>query len=151
MKTGMLLKPAIAKYDRYALLIFFGGTTLSLFSKKYYLFDGFRPIFYAALFGFMMSLIFRTLLKRDVAEKESLVKRKNWKAFVLGSVIISFFDFLLLCLALFIVWYISRLQGIIVFDDISFWPNALLLCVCLGLIYSLYAFIEDRFNSKMFA
>ncbi|MBI1780940.1 MAG: hypothetical protein HYR66_06165 [Sphingobacteriales bacterium] len=150
MKTGMLLRPAVAKYDRYALIIFFGGTTLSLFTKKYYLFDGFRPIFYAALFGFMMSLVFRTILKRDVQEHESLTGKKNWRVFILNSFIIFGIDFLLLCLALFIVWYISRLQGIIVFDDISFWPSALLLCACLGLCYTIYAFIEDRFNSKMF-
>lgn len=150
MKTGMFCKPALAKYDRYALLIFFGGTTLSLFTRKYYLFDGFRPIFYAALFGFMLSLMFRTILKRDVGESESRAPQKNWQVFVLNLFIISGIDFLLLCLALFIVWYISRLQGIIIFDDISFWPDALLLCACQGLFYTIYAFAEDRFHRNMF-
>lgn len=150
MKTGMFYKPALAKYDRYSLIIFFGGTTLSLFTKKYYLFDGFRPIFYAALFGFMMSLVFRTLLKRDIEEKADFDKNKSWREFIINSLVISGVEFILLCLSLFIVWYISRLQGIIVFDDISFWPSALLLCVCLGLCYSVYAFMEERFNRKMF-
>lgn len=148
MKTGMFCNTRLFRYDIYSLLVFFTGTTVALFSKKYYLFDGFKPVFYAALFGFMMSLVFRTLLKRDLPGKK--VKKISIRRFIINTLAISVFEFVLLALALFIVWYISRLQGLIILDNINFWPNALLLCVCLGLCYSVYSFMEERFNRRLF-
>jgi uncharacterized membrane protein len=146
MKTGMFRNIRLPQYDVYSLLVFFAGTTYSLFSKKYYLSDGFKPVFYAALFGFMLSLVFRTILKRNSIVNEEQPKQ-SFRQVVLQTFFISLFDFVLLCLALFIVWYISRLQGIIVLDNVSFWPSALLLCICLGACYSVYSYMEDRFNS----
>jgi hypothetical protein len=148
MKTGMFNKPRLPRYDIYSLIVFFAGTTVALFSKKYYLFDGFQPVFYAALFGFMLSLVFRTIWKRDLPKDTP--KKNSFRYFLINTIAISFFDFVLLGLALFVVWYISRLQGIIVMDNVSFWPNALLLCICLGICYSIYSYMEDRFNNKLF-
>ena len=148
MKTGMFYKIRISSYDIYSLVVFFAGTTVALFSKKYYLFDGFYPVFYAALFGFMMSLAFKSLWKKDLGKEEQ--KNHSLKQFLINTIFISGMDFILLALSLFIVWYISRLQGIIVIDDVSFWPNALLLCLCLGACYSFYSYIEERYFSKLF-
>ncbi|MBI2731139.1 MAG: hypothetical protein HYX40_10370 [Sphingobacteriales bacterium] len=148
MKTGMFFKLPIKQYDIYALLIFFTGTTIALFTKKFYLFDGFQPIFYAALFGFMLSLATKSLWKRDFEEEEK--KTTTFSYFLINTILISGLEFLLLSLALFIVWYISRLQGFVIIDEIDFWPNAVLLCVCLGICYSFYSYMEDRFNQKLF-
>ena len=148
MKTGMFYKIRIAAYDIYSLVVFFAGTTIALFSKKYYLFDGFHPVFYAALFGFMMSLAFKSLWGKNLAAEET--KKNSFLHFLINTIFISGMDFILLALSLFIVWYISRLQGIIVINDVSFWPNALLLCICLGICYSFYSYMEEGYLRKMF-
>lgn len=149
MKAGMHSKTLISQYDLYSLIVFFAGTTIALFSKKYYLFDGFHPILYAALFGFMMSLAFKSLWKKKI----SAYKKKNnsIKHYLINTILMSGMEFILLALSLFIVWYISRLQGLIVIDDIDFWPNALLLCLCLGICYSFYSYMEERYLGKLFS
>lgn len=148
MKAGMHTKIYVSQYDLYSLIVFFSGTTIALFSKKYYLFDGFHPIFYAALFGFMMSLAFKNLWKKDIIADEK--KSSSIKHYLINTLLISGIEFILLALSLFIVWYISRLQGLIVIDDIGFWPNALLLCLCLGSCYSFYSYMEERYFNKLF-
>lgn len=148
MKTGMFTHIRISQYDFYSLLVFFAGTTASLFSKKYYLFDGFQPVFYAALFGFMLSLVFKTFLKRDRPGNRH--QKLTTREFIISALKFSVFEFILLALSIFLVWYISRLQGLVVIDNVSFWPNALLLCICLGACYCFYSYMEEKFNRGLF-
>jgi membrane protease YdiL (CAAX protease family) len=149
MKAGMPLRTLVSITDVYSLLAFFAGTTVALFNKKYYLFDGFHPILYAALFGFMISLAFKCLWKNNYTI--SRLKRKPViKHYAILSVLVGLSIIALLALALFTVWYLNRLQGLIVMDNVNYWPNALLLCLCLGICYSFYSFMEERYLRKLF-
>lgn len=148
MKRDKLSLFFIPPGDRVSLLIFFAGTTVALFAKKYYLFDGFTPIFYAALFGFMLSLAAKSLWKKNLYS--TAATHTHLKKYVITALVISGIQLLLLALSLFAVWYTSRLQGLVVINDLAFWPQAILLCFCLGSGYVIYSYVEEQFDKRLF-
>ncbi|HET9056003.1 MAG TPA: hypothetical protein VFN30_04060 [Chitinophagaceae bacterium] len=148
MKARAFLKAHVTTADVHSLLAFFGGTTLALFNKKHFLFDGFHPIFYAALFGFMISLAFKSLRDNDIINK--FEKKSHFKDYAVLTFLLTLGLIALLALSIFIVWYSSRLQGVIVLDNVNFWPQALFLCLCLAAFYSFYSFMENKYFTKLF-
>jgi hypothetical protein len=148
MKAVKFLKHAVSSTDYYALFTFGVGTTIALFSKKHELFNGFQPVFYASLFGFMISLAFRNLWNKELPFTTTTSARQS--SIIVSGLLLGILFLLTLALSLFLVWYISALQGLTVLENIHYWPRLLLLGLCLGFAYQFYVQMENRFLRHLF-